>query len=554
MKKERTQSRNPKPYRIHSPTLRKSLLRNNGAGGGSGGPTTPQFKWKLTDACPSNGSSCESDKAGVVSARKLAANIWLVNGSFGFDEPNIIEPLKLNQCQKKNYNQSHILTSHSRNNTREKLCDPLESSTKWDPKYQTQSMFPKDTSILRSELNNAHARITELESERHSSNKKLDHLIKKLSLEKESWRIKEHEKIRSIINSIKEDLHRERKTRQKIEIVNSKLVNELTEAKLSTKRLQQDYEKEKKNREVLEEVCDDLAKEIGEDKSEVEELKRSSIRVQQEVEEERKLLQMAEVWREERVQMKLVDAKVTLEEKYSELSKLQSQIELFLSKTRGFGTYDDVNKEAELLNKEVESVKGEEVKKFTYEPPNSEDIYSIFEEIKSNEEVSRKEIVGLENDASGCETDANLEEHGSSNSVNSMYEESNASVSGENDRANSETSDVCSVETKRSRKKASSVTRFWKYSRRNSFEVTNGRMNNATLSPEGTLGGTNVSSPSVKNWSSPESVKQIINRGVKGIIDHWPRGVQKQGMKGKVLEARGDIQKIQLRHALEQTI
>ncbi|CAI9770339.1 unnamed protein product [Fraxinus pennsylvanica] len=75
-------------------------------------------------------------------------------------------------------------------------------------------------------------------------------------------------------------------------------------------------------RELIEEVCDELAKEIGEDKAEVEAVRRESMKFLEEVEEERKMLQMAEVWREERVQMKLVDVKVMLEEKYSQMNML----------------------------------------------------------------------------------------------------------------------------------------------------------------------------------------------------------------------------------------
>ncbi|KAA8543596.1 hypothetical protein F0562_021658 [Nyssa sinensis] len=55
------------------------------------------------------------------------------------------------------------------------------------------------------------------------------------------------------------------------------------------------------------------------------------MKFREEVEEERRMLQMAEVWREERVQMKLVDAKVTLEEKYSQMNKLVADLETFLS-------------------------------------------------------------------------------------------------------------------------------------------------------------------------------------------------------------------------------
>ena len=96
-------------------------------------------------------------------------------------------------------------------------------------------------------------------------------------------------------------------------MLNGKLAKELAEAKITIMRSLQDLEKERKARQLMEDVCDELAREIGEDKAQVEELKRESIKVREEVEEERKMLQMAEVWHEERVQMKLIEAKLTLE-------------------------------------------------------------------------------------------------------------------------------------------------------------------------------------------------------------------------------------------------
>ncbi|CAI9759123.1 unnamed protein product [Fraxinus pennsylvanica] len=84
-------------------------------------------------------------------------------------------------------------------------------------------------------------------------------------------------------------------------------------------------------RELIEEVCDELAKEIGEDKAEVGAVRRESMKFLEEVEEERKMLQMAEVWHEERVQMKLVDVKVMLEEKYSQMNMLIAELESFLN-------------------------------------------------------------------------------------------------------------------------------------------------------------------------------------------------------------------------------
>ncbi|KAK0602676.1 hypothetical protein LWI29_035875 [Acer saccharum] len=180
----------------------------------------------------------------------------------------------------------------------------MEGVTKWDPvhlktsdevcqiysniKHIDQQVSAVSMVVaLEADLEQARARIQELETDRRSSKKKLEYFLKKVSEEKAAWQSREHEKIRAFIDDLKAD-----------------------------KRYRQDYDKERKARELIEEVCDELAKEIGEDKAEVEALKRESMKLWEELEDKRKMLQMAEVWHEERVQMKLVDAKVALENKY----------------------------------------------------------------------------------------------------------------------------------------------------------------------------------------------------------------------------------------------
>ncbi|XP_078150070.1 uncharacterized protein LOC144545350 [Carex rostrata] len=132
------------------------------------------------------------------------------------------------------------------------------------------------------------------------------------------------------IDSMKQTLILERENRVKIEKVNSKLLSELKEARSSAKKYFKGYEKERKAREEIEEVCEDLVREIEHEKADIELFKNESLKMREEVEEERRMLQMAEVWREERVQMKLVDAKITLENKYSQLNHLEAEIEAFL--------------------------------------------------------------------------------------------------------------------------------------------------------------------------------------------------------------------------------
>lgn len=106
--------------------------------------------------------------------------------------------------------------------------------------------------------------------------------------------------LRAQIKEVRSELEHERRARKKVEHANKKLGKELVE--------------ERRGREALERVCDRLAREVSADKADIDRMKR-------EMEEERKMLRLAEVLREERVQMKLAEARVLLEEKIRELER-----------------------------------------------------------------------------------------------------------------------------------------------------------------------------------------------------------------------------------------
>ena len=444
----------------------------------------------------------------------------------------------------------------------------LEGATKWGSGYSrssdefgrfySQMKLHEDqqhstvsiVSTLQAELLQAQTRIHELEAERHSFKKKLEHFLKKLNEDRISWQSREHQKISGIIDDLKDELNIERKNRQRMEILNSKLVNELGNAKFSMKEFMQEYEKERKGRALMEEVCNELAKEIGEDKAEVEAFKREYARIREEVEEERKMLQIAEVWREERVQMKLVDAKLALENKYCQMNKLVGDLETFLSSRTA--TLDVMElRHAELIRQAANSVKIQDIEEFSYVPSKRDDIFSIFEELKNGEangreiepctnytppghdfkihngnpEVNRFSTSPLpkcpngfvdhnrclEEDASVWETVSRAEDQGSIYSlegsdylVNRISQGHNASRSGmewdENaagqDSPHSATSEVCSVSAKQSKptkQNASSVSRLWRSCSSNgeTYKILsdegNARLSNGTITSVGTM-------------------------------------------------------------------
>ncbi|KAF5796436.1 hypothetical protein HanXRQr2_Chr08g0351431 [Helianthus annuus] len=564
----------------------------------------------------------------TVSARKLAAGLWRLqvpekgvsgggelcnvakNNGFGFqpaiDHSGIHSPARHNRksfdSRMKEVPQSPNSVTGSRNKFLHKLeptfhfsNSAMEGATKWDPcswkasedvkriygeskHLEEQVGVMSVVSGLESELEAAQARIHDLETERRASKKKLEQFLKKLNEERAAWRSREHEKIRAVIDDIKSELNRERKNRQRMEIVNSKLVNELADAKLSAKRYMQDYEKERKARELTEEVCDELAKEIGEDKAEVEALKRESMKMREEVDDERKMLQMAEVWREERVQMKLVDAKVTLEEKYSQMNKLVTELEAFLNSKRSDLDIEETNR-AEALKQCAESVNIQEISNFKYEPANPDDIYAVFEEVNFAE-MNAKDIQQFDknggnvddeddDDESGWETVSNLNNEGSNYSPNGSDPSITKSTRREWEENEgtpiTEITEVCVVQNNKVPKKGSSISRLWRSSYSSngdnckiiSMEGLNGRLSNEShLSNGAHLSPDRSSGVSASDWScSPGSGSNPhITKGMKGCIE-WPRGVmQKNSLKAKLLEARIESQKVQLRQVLKQKI
>ncbi|KAJ4726072.1 Actin cytoskeleton-regulatory complex pan-like protein [Melia azedarach] len=666
LKPTRRKARNPSLTRLRKP---------GAPGQRRSRPETPLLRWKVEDKEKNRKVEADEEEVAeggrknrrkhrkcttVVSARKLAAGLWRfqlpehVSGGapesvdrLGFQPGagHIGVPFHVRRSGKTYGSEpKDLLQSPSSSVSSMKngfLCkfsnSAMEGVTKWDPVClktpdEVRQMYGRIklldqrvsavsmVAALEAEVEQAQARIQELETERRSSKKKLEHFLRKVSEEKSAWRSREHEKIRAFIDDIKTELSRERKNRQRIEIVNSKLVNELADAKLSAKRYMQDYEKERKARELIEEVCDELAKEIGEDKAEVEALKRESMKLREEVEDERKMLQMAEVWREERVQMKLVDAKVALEDKYSQMNKLVAELETFLS-SRSITPDVKEMKEAELLRQAAASMNIQDIKEFTYEPPNPDDIFSVFEHVNFGEQNEREieqcgayspashaskihtvspEVnainkdsihrhssayidhnVDLDEDESGWETVSHLEDQGSSCSPEGSapsiknHRDSNFSGSvmewednGYEGTPITEISEVCSVPSK-PLKKVSSIARLWRSCPNNGenykiitvegtkgrLSVSNGRLSNGSVaSPDRGSDKGGLSPPDlVGQWSSPDSGNPHITRGMKGCIE-WPRGAQKNSLKAKLLEARMESQKIQLRQVLKQKI
>lgn len=126
-----------------------------------------------------------------------------------------------------------------------------------------------------------------------------------------------------VFPSIVGELKTEKKLRQRSEKLTKKTEAELAETRASLTRVIKELESEKKARRKVEQVCEELARGVWD-------LKRQFGKVREEVEREREMFQIADLLREERVQMKLSDAKCLYEERNTLVEKLRNELEASL--------------------------------------------------------------------------------------------------------------------------------------------------------------------------------------------------------------------------------
>ncbi|KAH0749909.1 hypothetical protein KY290_029141 [Solanum tuberosum] len=200
-----------------------------------------------------------------------------------------------------------------------------------DQKFTCSSLF----SAINTELDWLCDEVSKLIREHRHNHSEVDILLKKFEEEKMAWKVKEQDKIHTAITSVAREFKIEKKLRKQTERLNKKLGRELADTKASLSKAVKELEGEKRDRDILEQVCNELARGLGEDRAEMEELKRQSAKIREEVEMEQKILQLADVMREERVQMKLSEAKYQFEEKHAVTDKLRNELEAYLRSKKG---------------------------------------------------------------------------------------------------------------------------------------------------------------------------------------------------------------------------
>ncbi|KAG5023994.1 hypothetical protein AAZX31_07G241500 [Glycine max] len=363
-------------------------------------------------------------------------------------------------------------------------------------------------SVLLSELLRAQTCINKLKAEHKFSKKKLED-------EKLLWKRREFIKNQALLEDLKDKLARERTSRERMESVNAKLIHELAEAKLYAKQFMVNYKEEKRKRGIIEQVCNELAMQMGEDKARLE-----GIRV--EMEEERNMFRIAWLLREESIQMKLLDAKLALEDKYNHMIHLIAHLQSFLS-SRGheLGAMD-----AQLVKQAAESLNLE----LSYDLAKSND---VFDEIKIKESVFKVEpyypsnLIGPSSTVHIVSLD---EDHCLNNNANQ-------NIHGLECCENAE--DGCYEHSDSVPQQKSQDSKIGK---------RKGRLaRNAVKS-----GGKGSGESGFRQWELlGQPVNPHITRGMKGCIE-WPRGIPKINSKVIIpLEERVRKQKSQLQHILK---
>ncbi|XP_047962372.1 uncharacterized protein LOC125207174 isoform X2 [Salvia hispanica] len=127
-----------------------------------------------------------------------------------------------------------------------------------------------------------------------------------------------------VIENMADGVRAERRICKDIKKMNASLLRDIGDVKSSAVKLLHNLQRERKARVELEGACYGLAREIEGRRAETLALREQQQRVRLEVEKERRMRQMAEVWREEQAQIKLAEANVILEDKYAEVLRSQT--------------------------------------------------------------------------------------------------------------------------------------------------------------------------------------------------------------------------------------
>ncbi|OVA01885.1 hypothetical protein BVC80_9079g19 [Macleaya cordata] len=188
---------------------------------------------------------------------------------------------------------------------------------------------------LKMELDHARSRIRELMRERQADRREIDDLVKQVTADKLVRKNKEQDRIKAAVQSVRDELEDERKLRKRSESLHRKLARELSEVKSSFSTALKELQRERNVQALLEELCDEFARGIGEYEQEVRVLKKKSEKDHGGKDDhDRLILHVSEAWLDERMQMKLAEARSDFAERNTIVEKLGFELETFLQAKR----------------------------------------------------------------------------------------------------------------------------------------------------------------------------------------------------------------------------
>ncbi|KAJ0111230.1 hypothetical protein Patl1_00540 [Pistacia atlantica] len=115
---------------------------------------------------------------------------------------------------------------------------------------------------LKMELDHSRAKIKELLQEKETNEQEMDNLMKQVTEEKLIRKNKEQDRLKAVVQSVRDELEDERKLRKHSESLHRKLARDLSKMKSSFSNVLKEFERERKARILLENLCDEFAKGI----------------------------------------------------------------------------------------------------------------------------------------------------------------------------------------------------------------------------------------------------------------------------------------------------
>lgn len=191
---------------------------------------------------------------------------------------------------------------------------------------QQSSVVPLATAVS-CKLDQALVQVDQLVLEKKSAKDEIRHLLGPFAKEQATRRHIEQEGLRTPLKSVIDELELEKKMRR-AEWMNKRLEDELIQTKTLLATTAQELKNERKAREIYE-TSYEILKRIVEDKTEVEKLKKKSAEALELGKKE--MLQPAAEWCEEKVHMRLSEAKCQFQQKNAAVNRLRCEHEAFLA-------------------------------------------------------------------------------------------------------------------------------------------------------------------------------------------------------------------------------